>query len=345
MKVSAAPKILAEILGIIFFLLAPFILTSYMIHIMIVIYFWVILTLSLNLITGYAGQVSLCHAAFYGIGAYASAHLTLRLGISFWFALPLAIVIVGIIAALIGYPFLRLRGYPFTLGTLAFGMIVHSVFLLWKDLTFCPPGMAKPEAGWVIGIPPPDSIIIPGLFSIDFSSKFWYYYLVLVFVALTMFITYRLVNSRFGKALIAIRENEDMAMSVGIASPNYKLQAFIISSMFAGLAGSLYAHYLGFISADYFTFNESFFMLIAVIIGGPGSITGPIIGATLITIIPQILRSPSVAGSVIGAIISTMIFGIILCSVISLAPKGVASFIGNFIKKYLSQARRTYDTT
>jgi branched-chain amino acid transport system permease protein len=280
---------------------------DFFIHLAIVIEIWVILVLSLNLIVGYTGQVSFCHAAFYGIGAYTSALLTLRMGFSFWSALPLGAISAGFLALLIGLPSFRVRGAYFSIITMAFGELVQIIFHNWRGLTNGPDGLP--------GIPPPPTIPLPLLSNFVFSEKTSFYYLSLIAALATVLILRRLVQSRVGRAFVAIREDEGYARSVGIDPMTYKLLSFVIGAIFAGMAGCLYAHYFLYISPASFTIFQSFDILLMVIIGGMGSILGPIFGAIFLTSMPEYLHLANEYRMVI--------YGLLLVVVIILAPQGL----------------------
>jgi len=230
-----------------------------------------ILALSLNLVNGIAGQFSLGHAGFMAVGAYVSATFTTVLGIPF-FQTPLgigcAIVIGGLAAALTGYfvglPALRLRGDYLAIVTLGFGEIIRIVFLNINAV------------GGARGLP-----------AIPRESNFFWVYL---WVVITFVIIYRIVRSSTGRAILAIRENEVAAESMGINVSRYKVVAFVISAAFAGIAGGLFAHYQGFIVPETFNFMRSVEVVIMVVIGGMGSLSGSMIGAVLVTVLPEALR-------------------------------------------------------
>ena len=296
---------------------------NYYLSIMVTTGIWIVLVSGLNLVVGYAGQVSMCHAAFFGIGAYTSALLTLKAGWPFWGALPAAGLAGGLFGLLIGMPFTRLKGHYLAIATLAFGAIVTAVFKRWDALTY-PAG----EGAIVRSIPRPEPL---PLLPLDFRKQAHYYYLVLAVVLLTIWTVHRLANSRFGRALAAIREDETLAQSAGIATARYKAQAFAISALFAGLAGSLYAHYSHSITPGTFVFLESFYMVVAVIIGGAGSTGGAILGAIFLRVIQEILRlrvpQPWIPD------LTSLLFGVILIAVIMFSPSGLVG-LGKRVKTF-----------
>lgn len=255
---------------------------KYPLHLLIMVGIWSIAASSLNLILGYTGQASLGHAAFFGIGAYASALLMIKAGFSFWLALPLASLIAAGFGFLIGLPALRTRGGYFAIATLGFNLIVTIIIDHWEELT-------QGGAG-ISGIPKPDPIPLPLAGQVAFTTMTSQYYLVLFFAILTIFLIHRLVNSIVGKTYVAIRGGEELAESLGINSSWNKLVSFTVSSFFAGLAGALYASYHGFISPDTSNFHIGFDLLIYLLVGGVATLPGPIIGAFIMTIIPESLQ-------------------------------------------------------
>ena len=224
----------------------------------------IIMALGLNLITGLTGQLSLGHAAFMSIGAYTSAILTLKMGYPYPLALLCGALMAAFFGIVIGFPSLRLSGDYLAIATLGFAEIVK-VLLLNMNIT-----------GGALGLSP---------IAADTTLS-----TVFLLVVITIWIMYRLENSRFGRGLKAIREDEIAAESMGINTTSYKIQAFAIGSFFAGLGGGLYAHYIQFISPNDFGFLKSVDLLSMLVLGGMGSISGTIIGATVLTAAPEMLR-------------------------------------------------------
>lgn len=293
-----------------FLIALPFILGSaYYIRVATIVGIYVILVSGLNIIIGFTGMFSLGHAAFYGIGAYTSAMLTVFAGWPFWLALPAAGVVAGLFGTLIGLVTLRLRAVFLAFTTLGFGEITRIVILNWRSFTRGPLGIA--------GIP------IPTIFGWQFNG-YGYYYLVVVLSALTVGIIYRIYHSRVGRALVAIREDETAAKSMGIFVFGYKVLAFTLACFFAGIAGSFFAHFQRFISADSFANLESFAIITMVALGGTGSIIGPILGATILVVFPEIFRFLAQYRGVI--------YGLILITVIVVKPGGLAGVKGIFEK-------------
>jgi branched-chain amino acid transport system permease protein len=250
-------------------------MTEYILHIAIVSGFFIILSLSLNLIVGYCGQVSLGHAAFYGLGAYASALASIHWHVPFLLALLIAALVGALFGLALGIPTLRVKDDYLAIVTLGFGVIIDLV-LLNLDITGGPDGLAR--------------IPSPQFWGINFRNKYWYLMLVAFFVGLTLLLIYRLVNSRHGRALKAIRDHEITARVMGINASAYKIAMFTLSAGLAGLAGSLYAHYITFINPESFGLHASILILTMVVLGGMGSLLGSVLGACALTILPELFR-------------------------------------------------------
>lgn len=274
---------------------------NYVLGILVFIGINTILALGLNMLMGYAGQVSLGHAAFYGIGAYTTAILTTTLKLSPWVGMAAAVVVAGGVAYLIGKPTLKLRGHYLAMATLGFGVIVKIVFVQWTAFTGGTSG--------ITGLPP---FSIRGVELVDDRQ---YYYLVWFFVLLLIWLSYNIVESRVGRALRAVHTSEAAAASVGVDTAKYKLQVFVLSGMYGGLAGALYAHYVRFVNPDPFGFMFSIELVVMVVVGGMASIWGAIAGAGTITILSQVLR-PFEEYEVLA-------FGLILVLVMIYMPAGL----------------------
>ena len=232
----------------------------------------IMLAVSLNLVTGFLGELSLGHAGFMSIGAYTAAIVTTNLRdlpmfVSFILALVLAAVLSAILGVLIGVPVLRLRGDYLAIVTLAFGEIIKSIINV-LGIT----GGAK------------------GLSKIPLYSDYKNFTLVFIFVILTIVFISNFVKSRDGRAITAIRDNDIAAESVGINISKYKVEAFVLAAVFAGIAGALYAHNVGIIKPSTFDYNKSIEILVIVVLGGMGNIVGSIISAIVLTILPELLR-------------------------------------------------------
>jgi len=278
-----------------------------------------IVALGLNMLMGYAGQVSLGHAAFYGIGAYTTAILTTQRGWSPWFGMAAAVVVAGSVAYLIGKPTLRLRGHYLAMATLGFGMIVKIVFVQWTSFTGGTSG--------IIGLPP---LSIRGTELVDDRQ---YFYVVWFFVVLLIWLSYNIIESRVGRALRAVHTSEVAAASAGVDTAKYKIQVFVLSGMYAGLAGALYAHSsVRFVNPDPFGFMFSIELVVMVVVGGMASIWGAITGAGTITMLSQVLR-PFEEYEV-------LVYGLILVLVMIYMPAGLTkTSVDLFSRRRLARER------
>jgi branched-chain amino acid transport system permease protein len=285
---------------------------DYYLHIFVMSEIYSILALSLGLIVGFAGQVSMGHAAFYGMGAYISAILSTRWDWPFWITFWISGIFSGIVSYGIGRLVLRLRGHVLAITTAFFGVLVTVVMNNWIPVTNGPMG--------ITGIPRPSPIEVGGIRFV-FESRVHYYYLGLFLVAGILYVLYRLTNSRIGDAMIAVRENEELAKSLGVNAMKSKVFAFTAGGFIAGLAGAFYAHYILFISPVTFTMNESINMLVMVIFGGMSTLFGPILGAVSLTILPEFLR---MAGEM-----RLVIYGFALILFIVWLPRGVWGTLKN----------------
>lgn len=228
-----------------------------------------LITIGLSLLMGYAGQISIGHAAFFGIGAYVSAILTVRYGLNPWLCMFIGMIIAAVVAILVGAPSLKLKGHYLAMATLAFGIIIYIIFNEEIEWTGGPDGMSG----------------IPGLslFGFEFDSVVSYFYLVWSFVFAAFIFTINIIQSGTGRALRAIHSSEPAASAMGVDISRFKLIVFVYSAILASLAGSLYAHYLNFINPSTFDLFFSIKLLIMIALGGMHNIWGAIIGAGLIT--------------------------------------------------------------
>lgn len=291
------------------FLITPLIMLAipllvsdqYIMRIMIILFIYAIMSVSLNLVMGLTGLLSISHAAFFGIGAYASALLSMRFGLTFWLSLPAAGAVSALFAAAIGFPVLRLRGHYLAMATLAFNEIIRLVTYNWDELTRGASGLPN--------------IPFPRFFSFQFSSHFSFYYLTLFFLFVTVMCCGRIFYSNLGRALRSVKEDEIISQALGIEVIHYKVFAFTLGGLFAGIAGSLYAHYSTFISAEIMDIFESVLIITMVFIGGAGSILGSLVGAMLVILLPELLRGLEAY--------RMLIFGGILIFVIMYYPLGL----------------------
>lgn len=265
------------LVGVLAILLAPVLIQDeYFTHILISIGMYIVLTLSLNLVTGYAGQFSIGHAAFYGIGAYTAALLMLQANLSFWLVLPISAIVTAGFGFLLGLPTLRLQGDYLGIVTLGFGEIVRLVFVNWTAVTRGPMGLP--------GIP------APSIGSFVFTSKLPFYYLILILVTITLLIMRRITSSRYGLGLITVHEDEIAASAIGINTVYAKLSAFTVGAFMAGMTGAFFAAYISFISPDSFMYVDSITILSMVVLGGMGNLVGSVLGAIVLVVAPEILR-------------------------------------------------------
>jgi branched-chain amino acid transport system permease protein len=281
--------------------------SAYHLHIAIMAGIFGVLALSLNLLLGFTGQLSLGHAAFFGIGAYTSALLTLKLEWSFWPALVAAVALAAAAGWLIGRLALKLRGAYFVLVTISFAGVISLVSVNWIELTNGPLGLP--------GVPAPE------LWGWSLRSKSAYYYLVLVALALSFLVCARLVRSRIGRAFVALRENEALAESIGVDVTHYLVLAAVVSAAMAGLGGSLYAHYTRFVSPEVFLFTYTVTMVVMVVAGGKGTLAGPLVGAGLFTTLPEALREAT------SWQWQMLAYGVLLVLLVFFMPRGIVPAI------------------
>ncbi|MDI6812020.1 MAG: branched-chain amino acid ABC transporter permease [Desulfitobacteriaceae bacterium] len=237
---------------------------------------YVIVALGLNFIYGYTGYISFAQAAFFGIGAYTTALLGVDHHISFWLALPLSGIMASLFGVLIGIPSLKLTGHYLAMATIGFGIIVQMLMQNWTSFTHGATGIGN----------------IPGIslggFTISSASQ--YYYFLLFFVVLSILVTWSIEHSNLGRSFKAVREDEIAAATSGINLTFTKVFSFALSAFFAGIAGGLYASMSAYISPDTFSFDQSIVFFTMVLIGGAGTMLGPVIGAILLTFVPELLR-------------------------------------------------------
>lgn len=275
MKIKLTKPVLALVFALL--LALPLVTTNnYVLHVFISMGIYVILSLSLNFVTGFAGQLSLGHAAFYGIGSYVGALIMLNFHVNFFLALIISAVVSGLFGFLLGLPTLRLKGDYLAIVTLGFGEIVRLVFINWAKVTRGPLGLP--------GIPKPT------IFGVNLSTSMAFYYMAIVMIIVTVVIMNKIINSGIGMAMQTVKSDEIAAESVGIQPIKYKMLAFVISSAFAGLAGCFYASFISYISPTTFIYNTSITILAMVVLGGLGSIPGSIVGAVILTLAPELLR-------------------------------------------------------
>lgn len=288
-------------------LVAPHLVSNnYQINILVLVGIFVLLALSLDLLLGFTGYLSLGHHGLWAIGAYTSALLATDLAVSFWLALPAAALFTAAFAAAMAVPAFRVRGHYFALVTLAMGEVIHVVILNWVSVTQGPFG--------VTGIPDP---VLPGLGAID--SRLEYYYLVLAVVVVAILAARRLLDSPMGRCFRAIREDEDLAEAQGLHLMHYKVAAYAVSGLITGAAGSLFAHYQGVIGPDNFTLHFMAEILVMVVVGGSGVLAGSVVGPSIFVPLPELSRALGEARLVI--------FGALLMIMVIYMPEGIAGWV------------------
>ncbi|GAB5512168.1 MAG: branched-chain amino acid ABC transporter permease [Hyphomicrobiales bacterium] len=293
------------------FILLPQVITvKYYLHLSILALCWVITAQGQNLIQGYTGYVSIVQAGFMGIGAYSTALMGLHSSLPVWLTILLASCVTALFALLTGYPSLRVKGHYFAVVTLAFNLVIFIILMNWHDLT-------QGEAG-ITGIPKPGGA--DGW--LDWRDRQTYYYFVLIVAAVMTGLAGLIVRSRIGQILIAIRQNEDLVGAVGVGAWKYKLFAFVTSAMYAGLAGAIYAHYQSFINPEIFGVAQSLDAILAVIIGGSGTIAGPVIGAFFVVFLPEYLR--------FADSFRLILYGLVLVLATIFMPHGIVGVVSDF---------------
>ena len=299
----------------------------YFLHILITTGIFTIAAMSLNLLLGYTGQLSLGHVAFFGIGAYVSALTTLSFDVDIgpwtfvhepWPVMAgfaLAVMIAGLCGYLIGKLSFKVRGAYFVIVTISFAEVVRLVALNWVDLTQGPLSLNNI---------PPFTLQFPGLGEYTLWSKVPNYYLVLAVAAIAYLIIKRLVGSRIGRAMVALKENESLAISVGIDVTRYLVLAAVISAALAGAAGSLYAHYVKIIDPEIFLFIYTVTMVIMVVTGGKGTLAGPVVGGLIFGILPVVLRS------YLGPEFQWIFYGAFMIFIVFVLPQGIVPAVERF---------------
>ena len=295
-----------------------FVKSNLILHIMVLLGMWVALAISLNFVTGFAGQLALGHAAFVTIGGYVGALLMVNHGWSFWSALIIGGVSAFASGLVLGLMAMRLRGDYLGMITMGFGEIIRLFAINWFDITRGPMGLP--------GIPRVQ------IFGYTFKGEVPYFYLMLAMIVLVYISVERMLFSRFGRACLAMRDDEQAAESMGVKSYIYKVQAFCISSGIAGLMGVFYASWVTLFSPDSFQLIDSIMMSAMITLGGIGSLYGPIVGAIGIGILPEILR-PFTGGVGIASLRLAGV-GLLMVVMLNIKPAG---FFGTSIKKaYIS---------
>jgi branched-chain amino acid transport system permease protein len=311
------------VLGVMILMIAPaFFATGFALHIATLILLWATQCLSLNIIFGYAGQLSMAQGGLFGTGAYVYAVLAAKFGMNFWPAFALGGAAAGLVGLLIGIPSLKLKGPYFIIVTLGFNIIIVAIIENLDKLTEGVNGL--------VGIPSPSSIHLP-FFTVDFTSKISQYYLIAGFLVLFWIIMHFIRNSRFGRCLVAIKDDEELCRSAGLNTLWIKIQTFVLSSVLAGLGGGLFASYIGILIPHDASFHTGFDALVFLTVGGIGTTVGTIIGPAIMIIISELLQAM--------AEVRLFVNGLALVILIIFMPQGIAGGIGRLGKRFFSSSR------
>ena len=292
-------------------ILTPFYIDSYLLFLLSLCGIYTIVSLGLNLLAGYAGQISLGHAAFYAIGAYSSTILIAKASFPFLLALPLSGLITVISGLVVGLAAFRLAGLYLAIATMGFGFIVDELILRWVSLTNGSNGYSLKAAN---------------MFGYDFSDGKSYFYIILFSTTIMLFFSKNILRSHIGRSFVAIRDSESAARAVGINVAKTKLIAFGISTFYAGIGGCLFAHLMRIIGPDSFTISQSILFLAMVIVGGLGSLTGAVMGAIFLTIMPESVKIfmdsfPSIFRDLTG--LESFLYGLIIVVFLIYEPLGL----------------------
>ncbi|MDO8957180.1 MAG: branched-chain amino acid ABC transporter ATP-binding protein/permease [Deltaproteobacteria bacterium] len=285
---------------------------DYILHILIMIAIYAILGLSFNLILGYTGLIAMCHAAFFAIGAYTSALLGVHFGINFLLGIVAGMIVTGVVSLLVAIPAIRVRDEYLIVTTLAFLMIVYTVLMNWIDLTRGAAGLS--------GIPR------PSLFGYQISTPTAFIPLMFGFAAIVFLACWRIVHSPFGRVLRAIREDEVATESLGKNVRAFKIWIFVTGGALAAIAGSLFAHYMTYISPANFTINDTILIFAVVIIGGAANAWGPVVGAVILVSVMEALRFMEISPLIVG-FTRQIAYGAVLIAFMCFRPQG---FVGEF---------------
>lgn len=281
---------------------------EYLIHLGIIVCIYAILAMSLNLVVGYSGLMSITQAAFYGIGAYATALFMNRLGMNFFLAAGAGMIITAAISLLIGYVLSKFKDDYFALGSFGFNIIVYGILINWQSLTNGPLGIF--------------SISRPSIFGFELSKNIWFLALAALFVALVYLICRHIGRSSFGRVLKAIREDEKAIQIFGYKTSKFKLAIFVLGAALAAVAGALFASYISYIDPTSFTLSESILVLAMIILGGLANNKGAVLGAVCLVLLPEALRFVGFPDS-IAAQMRQAVYGVILIGLALYRPQGL----------------------
>ncbi|MHB1041336.1 MAG: branched-chain amino acid ABC transporter permease [Eubacteriales bacterium] len=298
---------------------APFIFNDYLMHVILMVSIFGFLTLGLNMLFGYTGQISIGQAGFYAIGAYLSSILEVKLGCPWYLAWAAAIASASLVAWVIGWPVLRLKGHYLAMATIAFGLIIEAVAVQWLPVT-----------GGHDGIYIPSSRILSGVVAGNL------YFISGTLLAVAYLACENLVNTRIGRALKAVRDDELGAQSLGIDVARIKVMMFVLSGVFSAFAGIMYAHATKMITPEVFGLNTSITILVMVVIGGMGSNTGALLGAAFVTVLPELLYG--------FQNFNILVYGLLVILCLVFAPKGVVGLSRIFAGRGKSGPAHRLDT-
>ena len=311
------------LLALVLALLPVAIRNPYTLNILNLIGLYVIVVLGLNLFTGYAGQISLGHAGFFGLGAYGSAILTASYGFPPWPTMVLVAIAVSLVALIIGIPTLRLHGHYLAMATLGFNYVVHIIFVQWDEVTGGPSGLSGIPSLSVLGVP--------------VNNDMRFYYLVWTFALIALTLCLNMVRSGVGRGLAALAQDEVAAATLGVDVKRDKIRVFVLSAVFASVSGSLYAHYFSFVNPDTFSIFKSLDLVIMVVVGGMGSIWGTLFGVGFITMLPHWLEFFETYYDIIH--------GLILVVILLFLPQGFITGLVDLAKIHAARRRLTAGLT
>jgi branched-chain amino acid transport system permease protein len=301
----------------------PFLVNGYLLSVLVIIGFYSISTIGVTLVMGYGGLVTLAQAAFWGVGAYMSAIISSAYSIHPFVSIPLSMAITGLTAYAIGRLTIRLQGHHFSLATLGFGIVINIILMEQSDWTGGPSGMMD----------------IPGIAigSWTLSGDTGWYYTIWIAALCCIFLLDNLLNTAWGRNLRAMHTSQTAAEAMGVQTTRYRLQAFVISAVLAGLSGALYSHYMGFISPALFSFEMSIEFLVMAVLGGLGAIWGGLLGAIVVTLLVEVLRAglPALLSEQSsGGAVEVIFFGLLLMIMMIFMPKGLVGMLQSMWMKW-----------
>jgi branched-chain amino acid transport system permease protein len=298
-------------------LFLPAVMNPYFLFLINMVYIYIILSVGLNLLLGYAGQFAFANVAFFGIGAYTTGLLQVKLGLSYWLALPLSGLFTAAIGVAIGLPALRMSGLYLAIVTLAFTQLTQWVMIHWNSLTFGAGGFKSP---------------VPPFGFLPWSSEQGVYYLSMVVCAILVLVAWNITRSKIGRAWVALRDSEVAAQALAINLAYYKTMAFGISAFYAGIAGALHAAALRYVSPEGYDLLQTIIHFAMVVVGGLSSITGSICGAILVYVLQEALRSIES--------LQEILFGVLLMLCIIFLPEGLFSLVKYRVEGWKERLRR-----